>query len=428
MIMKVLVIGSGGREATLVWKLNKSPQVDAIYAAPGNGGISQSAECIDIQANSSNELAEFAQQQDIDVTLVGPEDPLANGIVDTFQKQGLPIFGPTKLAAELEASKGFAKDLMKKYKIPTAEFQTFTDPEKALDHLHEHGAPIVIKADGLAAGKGVIPCTDMASAEAAIKNILVDQQFGVAGNKIILEDYLEGEEVSILAFTDGESILPLVPSQDHKRAFDNDEGPNTGGMGAYSPVPIFTPELDRQVFNDVLARTVQAMSREGRKYSGILYAGLMITSEGPKVIEYNCRFGDPELQVVLPRMITDMMIPINAVLNNTLNEISLAWRPEAAVCVVMASAGYPGKYEKGKPISGLEHFTGSDDILIFHAGTKCSNDNFVTNGGRVLGVTAFGSDIQNAIGNSYKAINKITFENAYFRKDIGHRVINTKEK
>jgi phosphoribosylamine--glycine ligase len=425
--MKVLVIGSGGREATLVWKLNKSAQVDTIYAAPGNGGISQSAKCIDINADHSEELAEFAAQEDIDVTIVGPEAPLANGIVDIFQKQGLPIFGPTKLAAELEASKGFAKELMKKYKIPTAQFETFTDPEKALDHLHEHGAPIVIKADGLAAGKGVIPCPDMASAEAAIKNILIDQQFGSAGNKIILEDYLQGEEVSILAFTDGENILPLVPSQDHKRIFDNDEGPNTGGMGAYSPVPIFTPELDHQVFDEVLSRTIQAMSREGRRYSGILYAGLMISAEGPKVIEYNCRFGDPELQVVLPRMTTDLMVPINAVLNNTLNEISLTWRPEAAVCVIMASEGYPGKYEKGKIITGLDHFAGSDDVLIFHAGTKCSNDNFVTSGGRVLGVTAFGTDIQNAILNSYNAVNKINFENAYFRKDIGHRVIKTKE-
>jgi phosphoribosylamine--glycine ligase len=423
--MKVLVIGSGGREATLVWKLSKSPQVDKIYAAPGNGGISRFAECIDIKANAMDDLVEFVEKEGIDVTIVGPEDPLAMGIVDIFQKAGLKIFGPSKVSAELEASKAFAKELMKKYKIPTADFGTFSDMDKALDYLHEYGAPIVVKADGLAAGKGVIPCNDLETAENAIKNIMEDKQFGHAGNKVVLEEFMQGEEVSILAFTDGENILPLVPSQDHKRALNNDQGPNTGGMGAYSPVPIYTPELDRRVFDEILARTVQGMSREGRKYSGILYAGLMITDEGPKVVEYNCRFGDPELQAVLPRMNTDLMVPINAVLDNRLNEISLAWRPEAAVCVVMASSGYPGKYDKGKLIDGLTQFDNSDDVLVFHAGTKRTDNKFITSGGRVLGVTAFGSDIKGAIENSYAAVKRINFENAYYRTDIGYRAVKS---
>ena len=416
--MKVLVTGSGGREAALVWKLSKSPLVDKIYAAPGNGGISKFAECVNIKADAINDLTEFAASQKVEVTIVGPEAPLAIGIVDAFNNRGLPIFGPTKHAAELEASKVFAKELMKKYNIPTAQFESITDPQKALDHLHEHGTPIVVKADGLAAGKGVIPCTDLETAEQAINNILVDKQFGAAGEKVVLEEYLEGEEVSILAFTDGENILPMVSSQDHKRIFDNDQGPNTGGMGAYSPAPVFTPELDRQVFDEVLARTVQAMNREGRKYQGILYAGLMITSTGPKVVEFNCRFGDPELQAVLPRLNTDLMVPINAVLNENLNEVELSWRPEAAVCVVMTSSGYPGSYEKGKLISGLEN------VLIFHAGTKRINDQFITSGGRVLGVTSFGAEIQSAIENSYAAVEKINFENAYYRKDIGYRALN----
>jgi phosphoribosylamine--glycine ligase len=421
--MKVLVVGSGGRESTLVWKLYKSAEVESIFAAPGNGGISKMANCVDIKADAKEELAEFASTEGIDVTIVGPEDPLAKGIVDHFHKAGQRIFGPTKLAAELEASKAFAKDLMEKYKIPTAKFETFTDPTKALDYIHEVGAPVVIKADGLAAGKGVIPCLDMTSAESAINNILVDNAFGAAGEKIVVEEYLEGDEVSILAFTDGDNILPLVPSQDHKRIFDHDEGPNTGGMGAYSPVPIYTPELDRQVFDEILARTVQAMSREGRKYQGVLYAGLMITKTGPKVIEFNCRFGDPELQVVLPRMLTDLMVPVNAVLNKNLNEVDLSWNPNAAVCVIMASQGYPGSYEKGKMISGLEQFDKSDDVIIFHAGTKRTDDQFITSGGRVLGVTALGPDIKGAIDNSYSAVNKINFENAYFRKDIGYRAL-----
>ncbi|MCK5560494.1 MAG: phosphoribosylamine--glycine ligase, partial [Thermoplasmata archaeon] len=404
--------------------LTKSPQVDKIYTAPGNGGISKYSECVDIKADALEELAEFAEKESIDVTIVGPEAPLAQGIVDMFRNHGLRIFGPTRAAAEIESSKVFAKELMKKYNIPSAKFESFTDPELALNYLHEQGVPIVIKADGLAAGKGVIPCTDMETAERTIKNILVDKKFGDAGNKIVIEEYLEGEEVSILAFTDGENILPLVSSQDHKRIFDNDQGPNTGGMGAYSPAPVYTPELDRKVFDEILARTVQAMNREGRKYQGILYAGLMITADGPKVVEFNCRFGDPELQAVLPRMKTDIIVPINAVLNENLNEINLDWRPEAAVCVVMASGGYPDKYESGKLITGLKQYDSSENVLIFHAGTKRTDDQFLTSGGRVLGVTSFGEDIKSAIENSYAAVNKINFENAYFRKDIGYRALN----
>ncbi len=422
--MKVLVVGSGGRESTLVWKLSKSSQVKKIYAAPGNGGISLFAECVDIKANAIDELVEFVKKQDIDLTLVGPEEPLTNGIVDVFKKNGLQIFGPSKNAAEIEGSKAFAKELMRKYGIPTAKFSTFTNMEKALNYLNTHGTPIVVKADGLAAGKGVIPCIDQATAEQAIRNIMEKKEFGTAGDTIILEEYMQGEEVSILAFTDGENIVPMVPSQDHKRIFDNDQGPNTGGMGAYSPVPSFTPELDRQVFDKILARTVQAMAREVRLYSGILYVGLMLTQQGPKVVEFNCRFGDPELQVVLPRMITDLIIPINGVLNENLNEVTLTFRPEAAVCVVMASEGYPGKYEKGKTISGLKNFEKTDNVLVFHAGTKRINEQFITDGGRVLGVTAFGENIKTAIENSYTAVNKINFENAYYRKDIGHRAIN----
>jgi phosphoribosylamine--glycine ligase len=422
--MKVLVVGSGGRESTLVWKLSKSPQIEKIYATPGNGGISLFAECVDIKVNAFDELVEFAKEHEIDLSIVGPEDPLANGIVDVFLKNGLQIFGPSKKAAEIEASKAFAKELMQKYNIPTAKFGTFTDIDKALDYLHENKAPIVVKADGLAAGKGVIPCTDQKTAEQAITNIMENKEFGTAGDKIILEEYMQGEEVSILAFTDGDNILPMVPSQDHKRIFDNDQGPNTGGMGAYSPVPGYNPELDRKVFDEILARTVQGMAREGRPYSGILYAGLMLTQNGPKVVEFNCRFGDPELQVVLPRMITDLIAPINGVLNKNLNEITLDFRPDAAVCVVMASHGYPGFYEKSKPIYGLEKFEKNENVLVFHAGTKRTDDQFITSGGRVLGVTAFGENIKSAIDNSYAAVNQINFENAYFRKDIGYRAIN----
>jgi phosphoribosylamine--glycine ligase len=421
--MKVLVVGSGGREATLVWKIAQSNKVENIYAAPGNGGISQHAECVDIQADELDKLAEFAETNGIDITIIGPENPLADGIVDIFEAKGLRIFGPTKLAAEIESSKVFAKDFMKKYNIPSADYRVFTDAEEAKEYIKELGPPVVIKADGLAAGKGVIPAMDLDSALEAIDKIGVQRAFGEAGNRIIVEEFLEGEEASILAFTDGETVIPMVSSQDHKRAYDGDRGPNTGGMGAYSPAPVMTDELNLQVLNDILIPTVNGMKAEGRKYKGVLYAGLMITDKGPKVLEFNCRFGDPELQVVLPRLRSDVIEPMNAVIDGRLNEVELEWNPKAAVCVVMASEGYPGKYEKGKTISGLEKLAQMQDIIAFHAGTKRENTIFVTSGGRVLGVTAFGDNIKSAIERVYQNIETIDFENAFYRKDIGYRAL-----
>jgi phosphoribosylamine--glycine ligase len=421
--MKVLVIGSGGREATLVWKIAQSDKVNKIYAAPGNGGISQFAQCIDIQAGELDKLAEFAGDNSINLTIVGPENPLAEGIVDIFEAKGLRIFGPTKLAAEIESSKVFAKDFMKKYNIPSAEYKVFTDPEEAKEYVHELGPPVVVKADGLAAGKGVIPAMDLETALEAVDKIGVQKAFGEAGNRIIIEEFLEGEEASILAFTDGETVIPMVSSQDHKRAYDGDKGPNTGGMGAYSPAPVMTDELNSRVLDEVLVPTVKGMKEEGRPYKGVLYAGLMITEEGPKVLEFNCRFGDPELQVVLPRLSSDVIEPLNAVIDERLNEVKLEWNPKAAVCVVMASEGYPGKYEKGKPITGLEQLALMQDIIAFHAGTKREDTKFITSGGRVLGLTAFGDDIKSAIDRVYQTINTINFENAFYRKDIGYRAL-----
>ncbi len=421
--MKILVIGSGGREATLVWKIAKSEKVDKIYAAPGNGGISQYADCVGIQADDIDKLAEFAQKNNIDLTIVGPENPLSDGIVDIFEAKGLRIFGPTKLAAEIESSKVFAKDFMKKYNIPSAEYKVFTDPEEAKEYVRELGPPLVVKADGLAAGKGVIPAMYLETALEAVDKIGVQKAFGEAGNKIIVEEFLEGEEASILAFTDGETVVPMVSSQDHKRAYDGDLGPNTGGMGAYSPAPVMTGELNNRVLNEVLIPTVKGMKEEGRKYKGVLYAGLMIKNGKPKVLEFNCRFGDPELQVVLPRLSSDVIEPLNAVVDEKLNEVKLEWNPQATVCVVMASEGYPGKYEKGKPITGLEKLAQVQDIIAFHAGTKREDDTYTTSGGRVLGVTAFGDDIRSAIDHVYQTIDTINFENAFYRKDIGHRAL-----
>ncbi len=426
--MKVLVIGSGGREATLVWKIAQSEKVEKIYAAPGNGGISQFAECIEIQAHELANLAEFALQNAVDLTIVGPENPLADGIVDLFEAKGLRIFGPTRSAAELESSKVFAKNFMTKYNIPSATYKVFTDPAEASEYLREIGPPVVVKADGLAAGKGVILCTELESALDAVAKIGVERAFGDAGNKIIVEEFLEGEEASILAFTDGEAVIPMVSSQDHKRAYDGDQGPNTGGMGAYSPAPVVTDEMNEKVLNEILIPTVKGMAAEGRKYKGVLYAGLMITNSGPKVLEFNCRFGDPELQVVLPRLRSDVVEPINAVVNGHLNEITLEWDPKAAVCVVMASEGYPGNYEKGKLITGLDKLAQMQDIIAFHAGTKRDDDSFITSGGRVLGVTAFGDNIEAAIRHVYRSIDTINFENAFYRKDIGHRALAKLEK
>jgi phosphoribosylamine--glycine ligase len=421
--MRVLVVGSGGREHTLIWKLKQSPDVEAIYAAPGNGGISEIAECINIGAHNMLELIYFAKSNQIDLTIVGPEDPLAVGIVDRFQDNDLKIFGPTRSAARIESSKSFAKELMKKYNIPTASFEIFEDSESALNYIKENGAPIVVKADGLAAGKGVIPCRTEKEAEEAVKQIMVDKNFGDAGNKVILEEFLDGEEASILAFSDGSTVIPMASSQDHKRVFEGDRGPNTGGMGAYSPAPVVTEELENDIYCSILVPTIEGLKASGIDYKGILYAGLMITDEGPKVIEYNCRFGDPELQVVLPRLKTDLVKPIQACIDGTLDKVKLDWDSRAAVCVVMASGGYPGSYETGRLIKGLDRTSRMEDINVFHAGTKREGAEYFTSGGRVLGVTALGNDIPSAIDLTYSAVDEIYFENVYYRNDIGHRAL-----
>ncbi|SMB91643.1 phosphoribosylamine--glycine ligase [Desulfonispora thiosulfatigenes DSM 11270] len=419
--MQVLIIGSGGREHALAWKISQSPKVSQIYCAPGNAGISEYATCIEIKDNNLDELLSFAKEKQIDLTIVGPEIPLSLGIVDLFNDNGLKIFGPSKLAAEIEGSKAFSKDLMKKYNIPTAEYEIFTEVEPAKDYLQDIGIPCVVKADGLAAGKGVMVCFTEEEALKAIYEILLDQKFGDAGARLVIEEYLEGQEVSMLAFSDGKTIVPMVSAQDHKQVFDNDKGPNTGGMGAYSPAPIYTDEIHDFVVTEVLEKTIKAMEIEGRNYQGILYAGLMLTPKGPKVLEYNARFGDPETQVVLPRLETDLIVIIEAILENTLDKITIKWSQEAAVCVVMASGGYPGDYEKDKVITGLEKV--SEPTRIFHAGTATKNGQIVTNGGRVLGVTALGKTIQEAINNAYKGVEKINFADVHYRKDIGAKAV-----
>lgn len=405
--MKILVVGSGGREHALVWKLAQSKNARKIYCAPGNGGIAQLAECVD-----TKDLPAFAVREKIDLTIVGPEQPLVNGIVDEFQKHGLKIFGPTKQAAQLEGSKVFAKRLMWKYKIPTAKGEIFNNPQHAKSEISPY---CVVKADGLAAGKGVMVCNTKEEALNAVTLIMEKKIFGEAGDKVIIEELLEGEEVSILAFSDGENVIPLVPSQDHKRIYDNDKGPNTGGMGASSPVPIITEELNWRIQKEILEPTVKAMAKEGYPYKGILYAGLMITKDGPKVLEYNVRFGDPETQAVLARMESDLLPPILSVINGDISRCRISWTDKMSVCVVIASGGYPDKYEKGFPIEGLDEVK---DAIVFHAGTKYENGKFYTNGGRVLGVTAVGD---NAINKCYDAVSKISFKDMHYRKDIGRR-------
>lgn len=400
--MKILVIGSGGREHVLVWKLAQSKDVRKIYCAPGNGGIAQRAECVD-----AKDILGFAEREKIDLTIVGPEQPLVAGIVDEFQNRGLPVFGPTKQAAQLEGSKVFAKRLMQKYNIPTAKAEIFTNPQEA---IRAASPPCVVKADGLAAGKGVFVCQAKEEAVNAIELIMQKRIFGDAGARIIIEECLQGEEVSILAFTDGKTVLPLVPAQDHKRVFDNDKGPNTGGMGAYSPVPVVTDKLYWQIEKEILEPTIRAMEREGHTYKGILYAGLMLTQDGPKVLEYNVRFGDPEAQAILPRMESDLLGPMLDI------NSQISWRNEPCVCVVLASGGYPDKYEKGFPIEGLDDVK---DAVVFHAGTRYENGRFYTNGGRVLGVSAFG------VQKCYDAVSKIKFKDMHYRKDIGRRLYET---
>ena len=418
--MKVLVVGSGGREHALVWKISQSPLVDKIYCAPGNAGIGQMAECVAIKAEDLDGLLEFAVQNEIGLTVVGPEVPLTMGIVDKFQEKGLKIFGPSGRAAEIEGSKTFAKDLMAKYGIPTAKYGAFTDAAEAKAFLAEVGLPCVVKADGLAAGKGVLICETKEEAETAVEDILVDNKFGNAGSRVVVEEFLTGQEVSMLAFSDGKTIVPMVSSQDHKRIWDDDKGLNTGGMGAYSPAPIYTADIHEIVVPQVLEATIKAMEQEGRPFAGILYAGLMLTADGPKVLEFNARFGDPETQAVLPRLKSDLVEIFLAIIDGRLAEMNIEWHEEAAVCVVMASGGYPESSDKGRVITGLKEAEEAGAI-VFHAGTKETDGNIVTNGGRVLGISALGKDIAEAIDNAYKGVKQITFENMQYRTDIGKK-------
>ena len=421
--MKVLIVGSGGREHAIAWKVAQSPKVDKIYCAPGNAGIAEYAECVPIGAMEFDKLAAFAKEHEVDLTVIGMDDPLVGGIVDVFEAQGLRVFGPRKNAAILEGSKAFSKDLMKKYNIPTAAYETFTDPHKALEYLQTAKMPSVLKADGLALGKGVLICNTLEEAQAGVKEIMEDKKFGSAGNQMVIEEFMTGREVSVLSFVDGDTIRIMTSSQDHKRALDGDQGLNTGGMGTFSPSPFYTKEVDEFCKKYIYQPSVDAMKKEGRTFKGIIFFGLMLTEDGPKVLEYNARFGDPETQVVLPRMKNDIVEVFEACIDGTLNQIELEFEDNAAVCVVLASDGYPVKYEKGFKIHGLEKFKDADGYYVFHAGTKFDEDgDIVTNGGRVLGITAKGKDLKEARANAYKATEWIDFANKYMRHDIGHAI------
>ncbi|MCB7128402.1 MAG: phosphoribosylamine--glycine ligase [Candidatus Brocadiales bacterium] len=422
--MKVLIVGGGGREHALAWKIAQSPELKKLYCAPGNAGIARLADCINIDADDIDSLSNFARKERIDLTVVGPEKPLVKGIVDRFQANGLNVFGPSRKAAALEGSKVFSKTLMRKYGIPTAEFRSFKELDDARRYIGSQKRPPVIKADGLAAGKGAIVCNTQEEALEAAENIIEGKLFGEAGRRIVVEEFLEGEEVSVLAFTDGSTIVPLEAVQDHKALHDGDTGPNTGGMGAYSPVPAVTDELYRTIEKDILVPTVHAMKKEGSPYRGIIYVGLMLTSAGPKVLEYNVRFGDPETQPLLMRLKGDLLPTLFAVAKGKLETVDFGWDPRPSVCVVMASGGYPGKYEKGEEINGLDDVAGADDVVVFHAGTTVRQGKIVTNGGRVLGVTAVGADIRDAQKRAYDAVAKINFSGAYYRKDIGAKALH----
>jgi len=422
--MKILVVGGGGREHALVWKLSQSPLVDQIYCAPGNPGIAEIAECVDIPADKIAALCDFALDQEIDLTVVGPEVPLTLGIVDLFQTAGLEIFGPNKAAAQIEGSKGFSKDLMAKYNIPTAAYRSFTDRDQAVAYVREQGAPIVVKADGLAAGKGVIVAMTEEQAIAGIDDIMLDKVFGAAGASVVVEEFMAGEEASFFAFTDGKNILPLASSQDHKPAYDDDQGPNTGGMGAYSPAPVVTAELHDQIVETIVRPTIAGMASEGMPYSGILYVGLMIKDGVPRVVEYNARFGDPECQPLLMRMKSDLVPVLQACARGDLRQDSIEWYDKAAVCVVMASGGYPGGFAKGLPISGLTEAAALDDVTVFHAGTKLVDGAITNHGGRVLGVTGLGATVAEAIDKAYQGVACITWQGVHYRKDIGRKALN----
>jgi phosphoribosylamine--glycine ligase len=425
--MKVMVVGAGGREHTLVWKIAQSSHVEKVYCAPGNGGIQQcrssggAAESIPLKAEDIEGLLKAAGEKGVDLTVVGPEAPLTKGITDIFEDNGLKIFGPSRAGSQLEGSKAFAKDLMKKYGIPTGEFQTFLSPEDARAYIKAKGAPLVVKADGLAAGKGVLLCQAMEEAEEAVAEIMEKRAFGEAGNKVVIEEFLTGEEASFIAFTDGETVLPMASSQDHKAIYDDDKGPNTGGMGAYSPAPVVSDELFDKIMNEIMIPTVRAMRKEGIIYKGVLYAGLMIKEGQPKVLEFNCRFGDPETQPLLFRMKSDLVEVLKAVVDGKLSGKEIEWDPTPAVCVVMASKGYPGKYEKGFEIKGIEEANALPDTYVFHAGTAIKDGKVVTSGGRVLGVTARGAGIKDAIKAAYRAVEKIKWDGAYYRRDIGQK-------
>ena len=420
---KVLVVGSGGREHALCWKLGQSPRVREVFCAPGNAGIGQHATCVPIKASDTDALVAFARDRGIDVTVVGPEAPLAQGLADRFAREGLAVFGPAQRAAEIEASKVFAKDLMAEAGVPTGAYKVFGDPGDARRYIRERGVPVVLKADGLAAGKGVIVARTMDEAMEAVDLILVRKAFGPAGDRLIVEECLRGEEASFMAVTDGKTVLPLATSQDHKPVFDNDQGPNTGGMGAYSPAPVVTEGLFSRIMDEIMRPTVSAMARKGRPYHGVLYAGLMIQGQDPKVLEFNCRFGDPEAQPILMRLRTDLMDVIDAALEGRLDTLDLQWDPRPCVCVVMASEGYPGSYEKGKVIHGLEDVARMEGVMVFHAGTAKDGDRFVTAGGRVLGVTALGDTIEAAIERAYEAVEKVSWEGVHYRKDIGMKAL-----
>ena len=421
--MKILVVGSGGREHALVWKIKQSPKVSQIFAAPGNPGIAQLAQCVDLVVENIQGLADFAEQEKIDLTVVGPEAPLVAGLVDEFKARGLKVFGPSAAAAELEGSKIFMKDLLKKYCIPSAGYAVFTESGPALEYIRQKGAPLVVKADGLAAGKGVIVTATVEEASQAAIDMLDKKIFGEAGKKIIVEDCLIGEEVSLLAFTDGKTVVPMVPAQDHKRAYDGDLGPNTGGMGAYSPVPHISQDLINQIVEEVIEPTVRAMDAEGKEYKGVIYAGLMLTQQGPLVLEFNARFGDPETQVILPRLATDLVEIMEAVVAGNLAEVKVGWKQETAVCIVMAAGGYPGDYQKGEVIGGIDAANHLDDVVVFQAGTKNLEEKIVTAGGRVLGVTALGENIEQARKKAYQGVEKISFTGAQYRQDIGHKAL-----
>ncbi len=431
--MKILVIGSGGREHSLVWKISQSTKVDKIFCIPGNAGISELAECINISLDEFDKIVKFAKENKIDLTVVGPEKPLADGIVDCFKENGLNIIGPDKKASKLECSKSFAKNFMKRYNIPTAEFEIFDNYDDAISFIEKFyekpfNSFLVVKADGLCAGKGVTVCNSIYEMRDAIEESMIKKRFGSAGERIVIEEKLEGEEASLMAFCDGKNISLMVPSQDHKRVFDNDKGPNTGGMGAYAPAPVVTKEILDKAKKEIFENFLKGLKNEKMDYKGVIYAGIMVTSEGPKVLEFNVRFGDPETQAVLPLLKTDIIDIFTAILEERLDKIKVFWHEESAVCVVVASAGYPDEYEKGKKILGLEQIKKDNEVIVFHAGTVKKNGNYFTAGGRVLGVTATGKDLRDAMRKAYRGVKKISWEGLHYRKDIGMKGLRYAEK